>query len=602
MSRLADASLAASLFAVDPTGIGGVCIRSPVHPVRDQWLQVLRGLMPVGAPMRRIPFNIADARLLGGLDLAASLHAGKPVAQKGVLAESDGGVLIVSMADRLSSHTAAGINAVLDVGEAVSRREGVSLRDPARVGVVALDESMSDEDHVPASLLDRLAFILSFDGLSMRAVLSPAHDAGDISAARRLLPKVTCGVETVTAICATATALGVGSPRMSVLALRVALAAAALCGRHDVREDDAVLAASLVLAPRAAIAPPPSQAAPPQPSDVAPPAPTERETAPADVPREGDPAGTPQSSDRDDSGVLQDVVLAAARASIPSGLLERLRALSGPPVARRPASGGRSGAQRHSGARGRPYGVRSGTPGADARLNVIETLRAAAPWQRLRGQGRPHGPPLKISRQDFRVTRYRQRARTLTIFAVDASGSSALHRLAEAKGAVELLLAECYVRRDQVAVVAFRGRAAEILLPPTRSLVRAKRSLADMAGGGGTPLAAAIDTAAKMAMQAQRRGETPTIVMLSDGRANVLRDGTGGRDAAQAEALRAASAVHSAHIRALFVDTSPRPSRHGRDLAARLNARYIPLPFADARALLDIVKTSRSFVPDRLPT
>ena len=73
---------------------------------------------------------------------------------------------------------------------------------------------------------------------------------------------------------------------------------------------------------------------------------------------------------------------------------------------------------------------------------------------------------------DFRVTHFSQRSETATLFVIDASGSSALHRLAEIKGAVEVLLAECYVRRDQVAVITFRGKRAELLLPPTRSLVR----------------------------------------------------------------------------------------------------------------------------------
>jgi magnesium chelatase subunit D len=95
------------------------------------------------------------------------------------------------------------------------------------------------------------------------------------------------------------------------------------------------------------------------------------------------------------------------------------------------------------------------------------------------------------------VSRFKQRRETTTIFVVDASGSAALHRLAEAKGAVELLLADCYVRRDRVAMLAFRGKGAELMLPPTRSLVRAKRSLAGLPGGGGTPLAAGMDAAAR---------------------------------------------------------------------------------------------------------
>jgi magnesium chelatase subunit D len=201
---------------------------------------------------------------------------------------------------------------------------------------------------------------------------------------------------------------------------------------------------------------------------------------------------------------------------------------------------------------------------------------------------------LQIRPEDLRVTRYKQRSRTLTIFAVDASGSSALHRLAETKGAAELLLADCYVRRDQVAVIAFRGRTADVLLPPTRSLVRAKRSLSALPGGGGTPLAAAIDAAALMASQAQRRGESPTVVMLTDGRGNVARDGRTGREAGQADATRAAKVFGGAKISALFVDTSPRPHDLARSLARAMSATYVPLPFADAASLSKLVGAANS--------
>jgi magnesium chelatase subunit D len=287
---------------------------------------------------------------------------------------------------------------------------------------------------------------------------------------------------------------------------------------------------------------------------------------------------------------LEDLVLAAATAAIPEGLLNQLRANA---LERSAGSGGqgRAGALRNARGRGRPAGVRSGTPGS-ARLSVIETLRAAAPWQRLRGRGQHGNVRIRIEPEDFRVTRYKQRACTLTIFAVDASGSSALNRLAEAKGAVELLLADCYIRRDQVAVIAFRGRSAELLLPPTRSLVRAKRSLASLPGGGATPLAAAIEAAVSLGLQAQRRGETPTLVILSDGRANVARSGATGRDAGQADALRCASAVRSAHLLSVFVDTSPRPNSLAEELARRMGAKYIPLPFADARSLSRIVSAA----------
>jgi magnesium chelatase subunit D len=195
-----------------------------------------------------------------------------------------------------------------------------------------------------------------------------------------------------------------------------------------------------------------------------------------------------------------------------------------------------------------------------------------------------------VRSEDFHLTRLVQQRETTTIFAVDASGSSALHRLAEAKGAVELLLADCYVRRDRVAVIAFRGRSAELLLPPTRSLVRAKRSLAGLPGGGGTPLAAALEAAAALAHAQQRRGDTPVVVLLTDGRANVALDGTGGRDRAQADAQDAARRLRALGCAVLLVDTSPQPAAAAERLAHALRARYLPLPHADAQRLSQAVR------------
>jgi magnesium chelatase subunit D len=600
-----DAMLAASLFAVDPAGLGGICLRSPMHPARDAWLAMLRQLLPPGTPWRKVPCNIPDGRLLGGLDLVATLKANRPIASRGILAESHGGVVILAMAERLSAGTVARLDAVLDVGEVVLPREGVTLQFAAEVGVIALDEGATNDEQAPAALLDRLAFWLDFTDMDVREDFDAAYDSAQIRAARASLPSVQMSDEMIEALCATALGLGAGSPRVSVLAGRVARVAAALDGRLEVTEADAVLAGRLVLAPRASVAPPvPNNTeAPESEMQAEPDADSESEQeVPPEVAAQGagqDPAKSPDTdqtpSDQSSSEQtptdqnLDDVVLEAARAAIPAGLLARLRATA---MGRAPrsASAGKAGALRRSDGRGRPAGLRAGPPQGRMRLNVIETLRAAAPWQRLRGKMSAADTRVRISPEDFRTTRHKQRSQTLTIFVVDASGSSALNRLAEAKGAVELLLADCYIRRDQVAVVAFRGKKAEILLPPTRSLVRAKRGLAGLPGGGGTPLASAIDTAHTMALLAKRRGETPTLVLLTDGRANISRDGAPGRETAQAQALDAARALTASNVAALFVDTSPRPNPQARDLALQMHAHYLPLPFADARSLSAAVK------------
>jgi magnesium chelatase subunit D len=353
--------------------------------------------------------------------------------------------------------------------------------------------------------------------------------------------------------------------------VRAARVVAALHGRDHATAEDASVAARLVLAPRATRLPVIEQDETPE--------------EPPSPPQDHNDAEASAES-RESDGPLDDVVLAAAAAAIPAGLLAQL-SLAGAARARGQA-GGRSGALQRAQLRGRPAGVRSGEPRRGARLSVVETLRAAAPWQPIRRRERGaanDAARVEVRRDDFRVRRYKQRAQTTTIFVVDASGSSALHRLAEAKGAVELLLADCYVRRDQVALLAFRGAGAELLLPPTRSLVRAKRSLAGLPGGGPTPLAAGIDSARLLAESITRRGGFAVVVLLTDGRANVARDGRQGRPQAEADALAAARALRVGGGRALLVDTSPRPQPSAEALAQAMGAVYLALPHADARAL-----------------
>jgi magnesium chelatase subunit D len=343
-----------------------------------------------------------------------------------------------------------------------------------------------------------------------------------------------------------------------------------------VAAQDAAAAARLVFAARATRLPaPPAE----EPESSEPP-PPEPDSSQSDERQQTTPEDLP----------LDDIVLAAAAAAIPPGLLAQLQIAAA--AKSRAQTGGKAGAERQTATRGRPAGVRRGEPQRGARLNVIETLRAAAPWQPLRRRARAAerrvgaaAPRIEVRRDDFRINRYKHRTRTTTIFVVDASGSAALHRLGEAKGAVELLLAECYVRRDRVALLAFRGRGAELILPPTRSLARAKRSLAGLPGGGGTPLASAIDAAVELAEATRRQGDTPLLVFLTDGRANLTSDGRPDRAMAESQALAAARRVRADGLRAVLVDTAPRPQPLAARVATEMGARYLPLPHAHSTQL-----------------
>lgn len=576
----------AVLLAIDPDALGGVRIRAAAGPVRDAWLDLLRSLM---SPSRwvRMPVSITDERLLGGLDLSATLASGRPVLQHGLLVEADGGTLILTMAERLPPSTAARLTQVMDEGAVVLERDGLAERRPTRFAVVALDEGLSEEEALSPALRDRLAFELDLRPISPRRIGDAdmqqmiAGSIEDIVAARARCSDIAVPEAVMMVLCGTALALGVDSMRASIKAVAVARASAALDGNDAVTDDDARMAAALVLAPRATRMPPSSEQEPEEDVEEQ----SEQQQADALPPDSQD-----DQQDRDtpppdpaENKPMEDRVLDAAKAAIPAGLLSQLLAGS----LQQRATAGKSGATVKGGQRGRPAGSRRAQPVHGSRLHLIDTLRAAAPWQKIR-KAMLSGDALQrvqVRSEDFHIARIKQKTATTTLFVVDASGSSALHRLAEAKGAVELLLADCYVRRDQVALIAFRGKVAELLLPPTRSLVRAKRSLSGLPGGGGTPLATAIDTAASVAEGLRRRGQSPVVVLLTDGRANVARDGTGGRERAQSEATQAARQLSALQVPLLFIDTSPKPQPEAAQLAGAMRARYLPLPHAGAAAV-----------------
>ncbi|MCJ2013303.1 magnesium chelatase subunit D [Methylobacterium sp. J-076] len=548
----ADALLALRLFAADPHGLGGVVVRAGPGPVREAWLDRLRDALGAERPIRRMPPGTGDEGLLGGLDLAATLSAGRPVSRTGLLAGADGGVIVVPMAERLEPGTAARLAAALDTGRAGP--EGAS----ARFGLVLLDEGQGDEA-APAALADRLAFRIDLDAVPPRLAAGPdpaSEDAG---------PEEGAGGDPVALLCTLADAFGIASPRAPILALRVARALAG-----EGAPPPALAAARLVLAPRAERLPEPGPAPEPPP------------------PPEGERTETPPSEgEATEPAPPEDVVLDAVRAAIPPRLIESL--LTGGPRASQ-ARAGRGGRPEAVSRTGRPVGSRPGDPRRH-RLDLLATLRAAAPWQALRRAGAQDGA-LRIRRDDLRVRKLRRRVETTTVFCVDASGSAALERLAEAKGAVEALLAEAYVRRDRVALVAFRGRGADLVLPPTRSLTRAKRGLAGLPGGGGTPLASGLDAALAVALGVRRGGGNPLVVVLTDGRANVARSGEGGRARAGEEAIQAARAVRQAGLAALVVDTGARGGG-AKAVADAMDARYLALPRVDGGTIGAAVKAMR---------
>ena len=606
-----DALTSLQLLQLDPCGLGGLCLRASHGPVRERWLSALASL---GLPLVKVPGSADAERLLGGIDLAYTLQTGQLRMQAGLLQQADQGLVCLPMAERLPPALLAPLVQALDSG-LVPATNHHTPASATRFGVVALDESMPDEPSVGAALQERLALWLDLHWVSpsdiaLELSVASAEGLGDdlhiqlspqaLLQARERLQRIQASDAQLQALCASAMGLGIGSLRAPSLALRVACGHAALNGRSVLDEEDLGFAARCVLAPRATQWPTEPSAdaatqtapeddtqdlAPPQSqdqehtSDAPDNAQTDNAKADQDLPSPAEPSAED----------LQEMMVAAALASLPPHMLD---ALATQGSARQSNTSGRSGQTRAGSQRGRPLPPRPGRPGGQTRLHVLATLRAAAPKQRLRhahSTGR-----VAIRAEDFHIQRYQQRSSSCLILALDASGSAALQRLAEAKGAVELLLQQSYARRDSVCIVAFRGAQAQLLLPMTRSLVRAKRAMTGLPGGGGTPLALALKMAHEQAAQLQRQGITPILVVLSDGRANVTLQGLGGRAQAQTDAQSWGQQWRASGHRALWIDTSVQPDAQAQQLATSMGASYLPMPQVQSQRMAQAIERVRS--------
>ncbi len=628
---LDDAMWALAALALDTKGLKGIWLRAPLGPVLQDWLHALHALK---SDVIKIPSNIDTERLVGGLDLAMTLQLSRPVQLQGLLSQSAGQILVCPMAERLPQASAAILTQVLDTGR-VHAQLGHACQ-TTQFGLVAIDESLPDEVCLSAGLAEQLAIWLDLTTINpkdaasdetldmlervVKTMQQPDH------AHAEAIDRVALPESFLHDICELAMGFGIVSLRATGYAARLACVLAVLKGEDQVSADDLGRAARLVLTPRAKSLPslqePPSSAEPSatpasepelnEPSEPSTPAqPPEdhdkelanasgADTTPLEDPAidSSDPSA-PTDSSSTDVRALETRILESALATLPLGLLNQLT--QGQSLTNKSA-GGRMGQVQKGSQKGRPLPAMKGLPQNGKRLHVLATLRHAAPRQKIRAQGlasaspaslqRANGPErLHIRSEDFHVQRFAQKSESCIIFCIDASGSAALERLAEAKGAVELLLKDSYARRDHICVISFRDKRAQLQLPVTRSLVRAKRELQALPGGGGTPLASALRLAMETSLQARQRGMTPTVVVLSDGRANVTLEGEGSRPVAKAQSLWWAKQCRAQALHAIWLDTSARPDPQGQDIARAMGANYVPLPLANSQRMASTVKT-----------
>lgn len=594
-----DALLAARLLKAGGPEVGGLWLKARAGGVRDSFLAHLKDLLGSSTPWTRVPGSVSHSALQGSIDIPATAKTGKVVVLPGLLARADEGVLLLPMAERLDAATAAIIGNVMDSGYTRSPSAKTQGCDPvkARFQVIAIDESASAEEHLPAALSDRLGLVIDLNAVSWSEAAGTNPAVQEKS--RLDWRQVTLAVPVFRLLSEISCAAGRPSLRTLRHLSMIARMLAATEGRNSVRETDALVALRLCLGIR-----PETQSVP-----------EEEDVSEGVGPTEPDPCQVPQSlppetesGQEDQERTANDLTtLTELLAAVEAGSVAGLPELSANGVARSAVSRtGKAGTPQKNARRGRPVAVSRTAPFPDARPNIIATLRAAAPWQVIRSQNRAillsrlserdarrvRQPRALITRDDYRFQRLRHETPSTAIFMVDASGSTALERLGETKGAIEQLLSRCYVRRDEVAMIAFRGKGAETVLPPTRSLVMAKRKLAGLPGGGPTPLVSGLEKGLELALSVRRQGSTPVMVLLTDGRGNIARNGEADRTRAQEELGLVAGQYRSLEMRSICIDIARRPRESVASLAQTMGADLHFLRHADAGSMSDVVNAS----------
>jgi magnesium chelatase subunit D len=527
----------------------GVLLRGDKGAGKTTTARALAEILPKPARFVNLPLGITEDRLLGGMDLGSTLK-GEPLLRPGLLSEANGGVLYVDEVNLLPDHLADALLDAAATGFHTVEREGFSAMQEAQF--VLMGSMNPEEGTLRPQLLDRFALVvdiyvtsevterrevvkrrMNYDAapaeFANRWVEEQSHLRQRVEAARLRLPLVRCSGEMLDRISTIVCDLNVSSLRADLAIARASCAQAALLGHDAVTEEhiDAVL--PLALAHRRNRPP-----QPPRPPQAPPPAPQ--------------PEHSVDANDKNDAGEKGEQRFSAQQIKVPE--------------LRWAAEDGRSGATEARNGQAPGSVVKSrkaeSPKEVDLRASVLESLAQT-------GQATPRLQDLyEKVREPLVGSRF--------LFVVDSSGSHAVReRMRAVKGAVAGLVERSLRRRDEVAIVVFRGESAEILVQPTNDVASVLAALEYLPTGGRTPLAHALELAQQMA--------TPEtlLLLITDGRANVPSR----TEDPWIDALQAASVVRCA---ALVVDTESGANALGKaaEIAVAMRAEYITLESFEA--------------------